>query len=89
MLFMGLVCAMIWQDPQEMAWIEGQAVVFVCVTLLLLILCMAKGLLAFRASRVEEGLVREGMDWLFSSVEESGGRYRIPRDSERASSSYP
>jgi hypothetical protein len=89
LFFMGLVCAMIWQDPQEMAWIEGQAVVFVWIVFLLMFLCVVKGLLAFRARRVEEGLFREGMNWLFSSIEELRGRYRIPRDSERASSSYP
>ena len=64
---MGLVCAMIWQDPQEMAWMEGQALIFACVTLLLLALCVVKGLLGTRAQRAEEEHVREGMGWLFSS----------------------
>ncbi len=80
---------MIWQDPQEMAWIEGQAFVFVCVTLILLALCLVKGLIGVWARRAEEELVHRGMEWLFSSVEESHRRYRIPRDLKRASSSYP
>jgi hypothetical protein len=86
---MGLYCALIWQDPQEMAWIEGQALIFVCITLLLLALCMAKGLIGVRVRRAEEEHVREGMDWLFSSVESAPSHYLVPRESERASSSYP
>jgi len=80
---------MIWQDPQEMAWIEGQAAVFVWVTLLLLALCLVKGLLGVRARRAEEEIFREGMDWLFSVVDEAISGYPVPRDSERASSLYP
>ena len=71
MLFMGLVCAMIWQDPQEMAWIEGQAAVFVWVTFLLLLMCAVKVFLGARARRMDEEIVREGMNWLFSMVDEA------------------
>lgn len=80
---------MIWQDPQEMVWIEGQAVIFVWIAFLLLVLCVVKGLLGARARRMDEEHVRKGMDWLFSSVEDATGRYLVPRDSERSSSSYP
>lgn len=85
---MGFPFALVWQDPQEMAWMEEQALIFVCITLLLLALCVVKGLLGVWAHRAEEELVREGMDWLFSMVEGAPG-YLVPRDSERASSSYP
>ncbi len=63
--------------------------IFVCITLLLLALCVVKGLLGVRARRAEEEHVREGMGWLFSVVKGAPGRYLVPRDSERASSSYP
>ena len=62
---------MIWQDPQEMAWIEGQAAVFVWVTFLLLLMYVVKGFLGARARRMDEELFREGMDWLFSYVDEA------------------
>ena len=87
-LCMGLLGALVLQDPQEMAWIEGQASIFVCITLLLLALCVVKGLLGVRARRAEEEHVREGMGWLFSVVEGAPG-YPVPRNPERASSSYP
>lgn len=86
---MGLLCALARQDPQEMVWIEGQAVVFVWITFLLLALCVVKVFLGFWARRVDEELFREGMAWLFSSVDGAGGLYRIPRDLESPSSSYP
>ena len=86
---MVLLCALIRQDPQEMAWIGGQAAIFVCVIFLLLCLCVVKGVLGFLARRAGDEVVREGMAWLFSSVDGDKKRYFIPRDSERASSSYP
>jgi hypothetical protein len=89
LLQMGLLCALVRQDPQEMAWIGGQAAIFVCVVFLLLLMCVLKGFLGFLARRAGEEVVREGMAWLFSSVNSNRGRYLIPRDSERASSSYP
>ena len=86
---MGLVCTLIWQDPQEMAWIEGQVLIFVWVTLLLLALCVVKWLFGVRARRAEEERVREGMGWLFSVVDEAISGNPVTSDLERASSSYP
>ena len=89
MLQMGLLCALVRQDPQEMAWIGGQAAIFVCVVFLLLLMCVLKGFLGFLSRRAGEEIVRDGMAWLFSSVDNARVCYLIPRDSEKAFSSYP
>jgi hypothetical protein len=86
---MGFLCALVRQDPQEMVWIGGQAAIFICVVFLLLFVCVLKGFFGLLARRAGEEVVREGMAWLFSSVDGARGHYLIPRDSERASSSYP
>ena len=68
---MGLPFALIWQDPLEMAWIECQTMVFSLITFLLMSMCVVKGFLGARAHRMDEELFREGMGWLFSSVDEA------------------
>jgi len=68
---MVLLYALVGQDPQEILWIGSQAMIFFCIVFLLLCLCIAKGFLGLLARRAVEEVVREGMAWLFSSVNDA------------------
>lgn len=73
-----LLGSIIQQDPQEMVWIESQAMLFLIIVSSLLILWVFKEFLRIRALRLDEERVREGMTSLFSPIN-NRERWRTPQ----------
>lgn len=68
MTFPEIIGSLSHQDPQEMTWIESHEMIFLCITFSLLVIWVVKEFLSIRARRMDEELIRKGMTFLFSSI---------------------